>query len=127
MVEYVSMAVRESLMASRKPGFSSDTFHPGENPMAYPLHTYSYLTIAEIRKPGQQYFEDGVVAFTDAKSQIAMQEELHVPYMGIEATRLHEIYHILRDKASLPQDEVQTNRDVAYNMGLSRFPFPSYS
>ncbi len=126
MTEHVSVAVKErkrdifSLPAHKVGMYIPDSPHPIEP-------SYSYLTLAEIRKPGVQYFENGVVAFTDAKSQIAMQEEMRVPYMGIEATKLHEIYHILRDRASLPQDEVQINRDVAYKMGLSRFPFPSYS
>lgn len=131
MPDYVSRAVRENLFSlpeHRIGKFSEDSFRPNENPFSYAIYgsRYLYKVIAEKFKPGVQYFPDGVVAFTDAKFTIDMQEERHTPYMGIEATELHELGHIENDRDSKPQDEAQINKDVAYKMGLPRFPFPSY-
>lgn len=118
MSEFVSRAVREQ---KDKP------FYQGVLSCGIDAIKYGYALIAEIFTPGEHYFPPGVVAFTDAEFTIDMLPENRIPYMGREATKLHELGHIERDKWSQPQDEVQINRDVAYKMGLTRFPFPSYA
>ncbi len=131
MPEFVSRAIKENVFSLPQHNiglYIPDSFHAGKNPLNYPYNPgYKYKAVAAIHRPGEQYFPDGVVAFTDAEFDIAMLPDNRIPYMGIEATKNHEIGHIERRKKSLPQDEVQINRDVVYMMGLSRFPFPSYS
>lgn len=150
MPEYVSRAVRENIFSlphyrvrksyddsllpngllglplheARKP--CVDTFQV-ESPFGYPHYNplYRYELLAEIFRPGEHYFPEGVVAHTDAKFDIFIRDR--VPYGGEEATKRHEIKHIEREKESKPHDEAQINREVTAEMGLHRFPFPSYS
>ena len=118
MPEFVSQAVRER---KEKPFY--------QKALAYLFDPvkYGYEVVAEIFRPGKHYFDDGVVAFTDAERTIDMLPDESMPYGGITATKLHELDHIRRRKKSMPQDETQINRDVTYAMGLIRFPFPSYA
>lgn len=117
MPEFVSESVRrhEKPLYEKTLGYGIDAIR------------YGYHVFAEIFRPGKHYFGEGVVAFTDAERDISMLPDESIPYGGITATKLHELDHIRRKKKSLPQDEARINQEVAYALGLARFPFPSYS
>jgi len=122
MTEFVSRAVR----------LDEPKVDINGKPLDYStvMRKYGYVHDAEIHTLQRHYFDEGVVAFTDAVSNISRPEFEFIPYQnGIHswpAVKMHEETHIRIQKKGGIQDEKAINNYVTYILGYTVFPFPSY-
>lgn len=101
----------------------------------YATPQYGYEHIASIHRiQVKNYAGPSVVAFTNAKDDIAMPDPSLMPYEnGVHSGPFvleHEIMHIRIEAKGGIHDERRINKHVAYTIGprygIDRFPFPSY-
>lgn len=72
------------------------------------------------------YFPEGVVAFTDARDNIAVLPVEKLPYASRPAVVRHEEIHCEIQRAGGIHNEAAINRQVVNEFRLYRFPFGSY-
>src|SRR3989338_5526862 len=84
----------------------------------------------EFRIHMERYAGRGVVGFMrPGENFIVLDVEGHVPYLGEEFTRAHELEHHRRHARREEQNETgphSVNSTTAYRMGISGSPFASY-
>ena len=84
----------------------------------------------EFRINMERYAGMGVVGFMrPGENFFALDVEGHVPYMGEEFTRMHELEHHRRHSRSEEQNEAgvhSVNSSAAYRMDMNGSPFASY-
>ncbi|HLD85133.1 MAG TPA: hypothetical protein VI968_01105 [archaeon] len=84
----------------------------------------------EFRIHMERYAGRGVVGFMrPGENFFALDVEGHVPYMGENFTRIHELEHHRRHSKKEEQNETgphSVNSAAAYKMGMNGSPFASY-
>ena len=130
MTEFVSRITRLAKKVVAGGAIAVSAYSP-----FYAAPEYGYEHIASIHRiQVREYAGPSVVAFTNAKDDIAMPDPSKMPYEnGVHSGPFvleHEISHIYIEASGGIHDERGINNRVAYvigpRYGIDRFPFASY-